>query len=292
MDRHTGIWYWKDLLKQADVDPQSLTTWNGYISSAKKLNAALNDQGIEGVHLVGASHSPDMWYPYLWMLGGDILERKDGNPTKESYWYPSYNDSRGLEAMEFLKQQVDAGIEPQKEHYWGVEFVNRTFAVMIEGSWMPGEFPVDQRAHLESKIGFLPMFPVPNEGNRSATLMGGWLFSVPETSKNKDLAFELITIIVEPQILIPLLVEDGYLPTQLPIGDGLYAGEMRQSIKFYDQMLSMLHIGHIRPNIPEYPQIAEHIRQAIDEVFFNQKSPKEALDDAAQKSAIALGWMK
>jgi multiple sugar transport system substrate-binding protein len=36
-----GIWYWKDLLNQAGVDPNSLTTWDGYIASAKKLDDAL-----------------------------------------------------------------------------------------------------------------------------------------------------------------------------------------------------------------------------------------------------------
>ena len=46
-----GMWYWKDLLNKAGVDPNSLKTWDGYIASAKKLNAVLRPQGIEGVHL-------------------------------------------------------------------------------------------------------------------------------------------------------------------------------------------------------------------------------------------------
>src|SRR5215831_1691393 len=73
-----GIWYWKDLLSKADVNPESLKSWNGYIAAAKKLNTVLRPQGIEGVHLTGASHSPDLWYPYLWMLGGEILKMKSG----------------------------------------------------------------------------------------------------------------------------------------------------------------------------------------------------------------------
>jgi multiple sugar transport system substrate-binding protein len=63
-----GIWYWKDLLQEADVDPNLLKTWNGYMASAKKLNSILRPHGIEGIHLTGASHSPDIWYPYLWIL--------------------------------------------------------------------------------------------------------------------------------------------------------------------------------------------------------------------------------
>jgi multiple sugar transport system substrate-binding protein len=52
----------------------------------------------------------------------------------------------------------------------------------------------------------------------------------------------------------------------------------------------MINIGHSRPNIPEYPQIAEHIREALDEVYYGLKEPKQALDDAAAKSAKVLGW--
>lgn len=55
-----GIWYWKDFLQQAGVDPNSLRTWDGYVEAAKKLNQVLRPQGIEGVHLVGAGHSPDI----------------------------------------------------------------------------------------------------------------------------------------------------------------------------------------------------------------------------------------
>jgi multiple sugar transport system substrate-binding protein len=65
-----GIWYWKDLLNKAGVNPNSLQTWDGYIQSAKKLNSVLRTKGMEGVYLSGANQSPDLWYPYLWMLGG------------------------------------------------------------------------------------------------------------------------------------------------------------------------------------------------------------------------------
>jgi len=101
-----GIWYWKDLLDKAGVDPNSLKTWDGYIAAAKKLNTVLRPEGIEGVHLTGASHSPDLWYPYLWMLGGEILKMKSGHPTKGSYWFPAFNSTEGIRAMSFIKQYL------------------------------------------------------------------------------------------------------------------------------------------------------------------------------------------
>jgi multiple sugar transport system substrate-binding protein len=124
-----AMWYWKDLLNQSGVGPDSLKTWDTYIASAKKINATLGDKGIQSVHLIAASHSPDMWYPYLWMLEGEILQEKTGHPSKGTYWFPAYNSTEGEKALTFLKQQVASGIKPQERHFWGNEFADRKFAV-------------------------------------------------------------------------------------------------------------------------------------------------------------------
>jgi hypothetical protein len=47
----------------------------------------------------------------------------------------------------------------------------------------------------------------------------------------------------------------------------------------------------LRKSIPEYQAIADHVRQALDEVYYGIKEPKQALDDAAAKSAKVLGWL-
>ena len=284
-----GIWYWKDLLNQAGVDPNSLKTWDGYIESAKKLNSVLRPKGIEGVYLSAANQgAPDVWYPYLWMLGGDIIKEKAGHPTKGTYWFPAYNDSKGVRAMNFIKAQIDAGIKPQNKWYAGKEFANRNVSVMIEGSWMPSNIPKQELGN----VGFIPMFPVPDKNTKTSTLMGGWEFSIPKTSSHKDLAWELIQIMLEPSIISPWLAQQAYLPTQISLGEGSgpYTEQLRRSFPFYDQMISMVPEGRSRPSIPEYPVISDNIRQALDEVEHGLKDPKQALQDAAAKSAKALGW--
>ena len=277
-----GIWYWKDLMNKAGVDPNSLKTWAGYIESARKLNSILRPQGIEGVNLATADQSPDVWYPYLWMLGGQILTYKNGHP------FPAYNSSAGVKAMEFIKAQIDAGIKPQNKWHGGKEFANRTFSVMIDGSWMPSWIPKQEF----SNIGFIPMFPVPNGVNQTSTMMGGWEFSIPKTSTHKDLAWELIKIILEPEVLSTWIATQGFIPTQISMaqGPGASAEQLRKSIPFFDEMVSMIPHGQARPSIAEYPAIAQHIRQAINEVAYGLKDPNQALQDAAPKSAKALGW--
>ncbi len=290
-----GIWYWKDLLDKADVNPDSLKTWDGYIAAAKKLNTVLKPEGIEGVHLTGASHSPDLWYPYLWMLGGEILKMKSGHPTKGNYWFPAFNSTEGVKAMSFIKQQVDAGIKPQKTHSFGLEFLDRKFAVMIEGSWLPVPFLQNMTERdFEDRVGFIPALPVPSKNNTSSTLMGGWALSIPKTSIHKELAWKLIELALTPEILRTFLLQGGYLPTQISIGknDLLNSTDAssHSSYPYYGDLVSMIPYAGTRPSIPEYPQIADSIRQAIYEVQFQNKDPKQALDEAAARSAKVLGW--
>ncbi|HET6730800.1 MAG TPA: extracellular solute-binding protein [Nitrososphaeraceae archaeon] len=286
-----GLWYWKDMLHTAGVDPNSLRTWDGYIDGAKKLNTMLRPEGIDGMYLVAASHSPDMWYPYLWMLGENIIGQKSGHPTKGNYWFPTYNSSQGVRALEFLREQVINGIKPQEDAlHQAQDFVNRKFAVSLDGSWVPGEFPPEEQKHLEEKVGFLPMFPLSNETNYNATLMGGWELSIPTTSRNKDLAWELITIMLEPKFLSPWISKFGYLPTQSVIGEAFRANSSFSSFPYYDEMIGMIPSGYVRPSIPEYSLIAQDIHEAINRVVFEGKDVNQALQEAAFKSAKSLGW--
>jgi hypothetical protein len=88
------------------------------------------------------------------------------------------------------------------------------------------------------------------------------------------------------QDISPWLEQNGFLPTQKSLGSGPQSAQLNQTIPYYNKMISMILTGHGRPKVSEYPQIADHIRQAIEEVLrYGIKEPKRALDDAASKSA-------
>jgi multiple sugar transport system substrate-binding protein len=159
---------------------------------------------------------------------------------------------------------------------------------MIEGSWMPtrGENITD----FEDRVGFIPMFPVPNLNNETSTLMGGWELAIPKKSTHKDLAWKLITLMLEPKTLTPWLIEHRVLPTQVTIGEGEPRLNVSSSYPYYDEMISAIPFGGSRPSIPEFPQIAHYIEEALNAVYYGTKDPEEALDGAATKSAIILGW--
>jgi multiple sugar transport system substrate-binding protein len=284
-----SIWYWKDLLNKAGVDPNSLKTWDSYIASLKKINNTFRGQGIQaGLVICGGAE----WYPYLWELGGDVLVQKDGHPTKGTYWFPAYNSSAGVRALEFYKTQINAGVKPVLSNVssMGTDFANKKYAVWIAPSSLPGNFPPGQRKDLEKILGLVPIVPVPNQNTQTATLLGGWELGIPTSSKNKDLAWELLTIMLEPKIISPWLQQTGTIPTQKTVGSGPESTRLNQVIPYYSDMISEVPFGRSRPNIPQFAQIDEQVSYALDQVCSGTKEPKQALDEAAAKSAKLLGW--
>jgi maltose-binding protein MalE len=55
-------------------------------------------------------------------------------------------------------------------------------------------------------------------------------------------------------------------------------------------MVSMIPLGRMRPNVPEYPLVTENIEEAINQIYNGSKQPNEALQHAVAISADELGW--
>jgi multiple sugar transport system substrate-binding protein len=96
----------------------------------------------------------------------------------------------------------EAGIKPKTMDF-GKDFVNRKVALMLAGSWLPADFPrieIDtseqEKENLEKRLGVVP-YPVPNNEAETSTLLGGWLLSILQISENKELVWELVTIMLD-----------------------------------------------------------------------------------------------
>ena len=161
---------------------------------------------------------------------------------------------------------------------------------MIEGSWLPVTFLQRQsEKEFEDKIGFIPALPVPYKNNQTSTLMGGYALGIPKASTHKDLAWKLIELTLEPKILGPYLRQTGVLPTQISMGKSDLLNSTALSYPYYRQLVSMIPFAGTRPSIPEYPQIADNIRQAIYEVQFENKDPNQASRGADCKICEGVG---
>jgi multiple sugar transport system substrate-binding protein len=122
----------------------------------------------------------------------------------------------------------------------------------------------------DGKVGFIPTVPVSEVGTlyshflHPPVTMGGWLLAIPQRPNNKDLGWELLKYLVDPAILAAMLRENGNLPTQKPLDKFL-----EKSVPYYHEMISMVSRGRKRPNLPQFPEITEQIKRAIDKVYYD-----------------------
>lgn len=292
------LWYWKDLVEEAGVDPATdMRTWDGYIESCQKLDQALGDQGIEGCLLIGQPWIADWTLPYAWMNGGDIgvdvntdLASKQGAAEA---WIPTFDSDAWVKALEFTRRQVDAGIDPFTEHQFGPAFADRRFATWLGGTWVYGR--VRGSGADMSNLGLVAAFPVPSPDVTTATMAGGWTLAIPSTSKNPDLAWEFLKAMLQPDTLGAMQTQFGYLPTEESFATGLenqFASYWNEGgIDRWSELQSLAPHAYGRPSFPTWPQVASAITDMVQKVMFEDADPKAAAQTAQQTVLVdVLKW--
>ncbi|MCZ7572509.1 MAG: extracellular solute-binding protein [Ardenticatenaceae bacterium] len=276
------LWYWKDLVQQAGVDPATdMRTWDGYIQSCQKLDQALADQKIQGCLLIGQPWIADWTLPYAWMNGGDI--GVDVNPDLASKqgaaeaWVPTFDSDAWVKALQFTEDQVNAGIEPFTEHQFGPAFVARRFATWLGGTWVFGS--VKESGADMSNLALVAAFPVPSQDVETATMAGGWTLAVPATSEHPDVAWEFLKAMLDKDTLGAMQTRFGYLPTEESFATGL---EEQFSSYWNDgdpnrwsELQSLAPHAYGRPSFPTWPQVGAAITQMVQQVMFEKADPQE-----------------
>ncbi|MGH2538411.1 MAG: extracellular solute-binding protein [Candidatus Promineifilaceae bacterium] len=291
------MWYWKDLVEQAGVDPATMLTWDGYLEGCQALDEALADQNIEGCLLIGQPWIADWTMPYAWMSGGDLgfyvnPELAEAQGATDP-WLPTFDSQAWADALTFTGRQVEAGIEPYTEHQFGQEFIARRFAVSLDGTWVYGL--VRDSDQDVANAGMIGAFPVPAEGDETATMAGGWTLAIPTTSEHPEMAWEFLKTMVEPDILGDMQTQFGFLPTQSSIAEAkadAFAEFWNEGgVDRWAELEALAPHAYGRPSFPTWPQVATAITEMVQRVQFEGADPS-AVAAEAQITVVTevLGW--
>jgi multiple sugar transport system substrate-binding protein len=292
------LWYWKDMVEEAGVSPpDDMRTWDGYIESCQKLDAALSDRRIEGCLLIGQPWIADWTLPYVWMSGGDIGVDVNTDVAEaqgaEEAWVPTFDTDAWVKALQFTRRQVDAGIDPFTEHQFGPAFVDQRYATWLGGTWVYGS--VQGSGADMSNLGVVAAFPVPSPDVTTATMAGGWTLAIPKTSEQPDVAWEFLKAMLQPDTLGAMQTQFGYLPTEESFAtelEGQFAdywnagGEDRWS-----ELQNLAPYAYGRPSFPTWPQVGAAITDMVQRVMFENEDPQTAAQSAQQTVLVdVLNW--
>jgi len=248
------IWYWKDMLEKAGVDPttafesisntqQTLEKLKSVIDTPWGVTTSATDPG-----------SIQALASWLWALGGEFV-----SPNCDKVLLMEPESLEAMRAYFGLYRFLPKG---------AIGFVNRNVAALVGGPWQLQEIPEQERARLG--IAMLPGPP----------FIGGMVLSIwQHTAENRRVndVLDFIEFLVQPDIqaeYCPLL---GLLPTKQEAWDFPSIKEVPYNKIMY-QALSM---GRGLPSVPLWGMVEEKLRNSISLIWKELLSNPEASVDLA-----------
>lgn len=225
MPTHVGasvMYYNKEILDQAGVDPDSIETWDDFREAGKKV--------VENTDAMMFNSFPGDYLPYFQMVSqqdSDFIDEQ-GNLT--------INREENIRALQLLKDMQDEEIAevapggaPHAEEYYA--YMNDGGAAAVSMPiWYMGRF-TDYMPDLEGKMIVRPM-PAFEEGGKRSAGMGGTGTVVTNQTEHPDLAQEFLAFAkLSKESNIKLWTVLGFDPPRHDVWDD---PQVLESNKFFE----------------------------------------------------------
>ncbi|RDU37094.1 sugar ABC transporter substrate-binding protein [Neobacillus piezotolerans] len=174
-----GVFYRVDLFKQANVDPNSIETWEDYIAAGEKIKAAT---GVELLPIDVPNY--DGVFAMMMQQQGKSYFNEDNTVNLQS--------PEAIRAMKLIKEMYDKGLVLQNNGWDGIvtATVNGSVATVPYGVWYAGTI-MDQAPDLKGQwdVFYLPGF---KEGGTRYANVGGSSLLIPASTKNQAAAYAFV----------------------------------------------------------------------------------------------------
>lgn len=262
-----ALYYNKALLDAAEE--QAPKSWDDLVRIAKKVHKP--DQGVSGFGVQGAKVETDVYFYYfLWANGGEILSA-DGESAV-------FNGPEGVEALQFVCDLVSKHkvSEPNPTAYdrEGLQDIFKAgkLAMMITGPWFWG--------HLDEQAPDLDYGIAPIPANRKQVTMAVTDNMVMmKHCKDKQAAWKFVEYFYKPELREEWAQTFGMLPELKSVAESEFITTSTQWTTF----MELLPTGKFVPLHPRWTAIADEIVTGVQQALMGQKTPKEALDGAAER---------
>jgi ABC-type glycerol-3-phosphate transport system substrate-binding protein len=258
-------YYNKDLLDQAGVDPQELTTWEGL----RRAGAELTGGDKFGVGLFGHKGEDTVVVAdsFIYSNGGSVL-KGDGSCALD--------EPEAIEALEYLndlRQYAPSGILNSSSEDMRELFLNESLAT----EWWPAlEQPTLQDSDLswDFVVGTAP------EGKEPIGTYGGWNLVMYETTPDKEAAWKFIEFLTRPDV-------NGRVVDLVPANIEAADKFLKENRKHPELILKHLENARPRPLSPQYLELSSIENKMLQEIFSG--TPAEQAAKAACNEIENLG---
>jgi len=262
-----SLYYNKDVLDAAGVDPASITDWTTLTAALEKVSAA----GKKGITFsaIGTEEGSFQFLPWFWGSGADLTE---------------LDSSQGVAALSLWKDWLDKGYAPNsvinntQTTSWQ-EFATGEYAFSENGTWQLGNV---------KDAGFTwGVIPIPAEGGGVAPApTGGEFVAAPVQSDDSRYATttKLISCLTSPENALATDTTLSYIgATQAVQSEQEKDAELKPWVEAVQGAK-----GRTSDNLgTDYPLISEQMWDAVQAALSGSKTPEQAMKDAQTAAASA-----
>jgi multiple sugar transport system substrate-binding protein len=216
------------------------------------------------------------WTSLLWSNGGEYVS--------EDHSTSLFNSPEGLETLQLQTEMLNDGSAMSSILEDG-DFLTGQAAMTI----MANFWGADLRAGMEGGIENVGVAPIPHtENNTSTAVQYQWLWGVGNTSERAEQAWEFLRWLNSPREANASSPMGDYLTSGLNAIPGRISDqEAHEEVigdPFVGPFVEALARSRTEPIIPGAQEIKTSLQKQIEAAWFGQKSPEDALTDAAAEA--------
>lgn len=263
------LYYNKDLLKQAGLDPnRPPATWEEMVQAAQKAIPS----GGWGVVM----DNPD------WSLKALILQ-SGGRIMNDDSSAPAFNSPEGVEAMRFVKRLVDEKLMPVWLHNRARDQFKSGRAVFMYGT-TGAVGDVMDAVRFEWGTAFLP-------ANRryGVTVGGAALALFPSTPEKERATWTFLRWLLTPDNVVRWSIGTGYVPVRKSVATSSTLQEFFRQKPQYRAGYEQLVYAQTYQHFWEMGAMDNFLREAMEKVERGVATPEAALAEADQRLREEMG---
>jgi multiple sugar transport system substrate-binding protein len=260
------LFYNKDLMKRAGLDPDNPpTTWVQLLQCCKAVNELKPEAYGFGANSAERHRLYKKFLPFFWANGGRILS---DNQTESRL-----NSSEGIQALQFYKKLTQNGMI-DTQAMLDEAFKHNKIGFLISGGWLLNDL---RKNHPNLNFGICLMPKPETDRGTPASFAGSEFLVINRKSENPQEALELIKFMIRKDNCLKVCqaIGSGFPSARDAELDPYYRNNPDLSI-FQDQ----LKYAFSPPPHPKWVYIEETIEKAVEQVMYDRKSPRGALDEA------------
>ena len=257
------LWINTDMAKAAGLDvtkpPQ---TWDEFETWAGKMTN--KEKGIYGTAMLAKKDETGTFLFLPWVLqnGGSLA---------------TLDSPESIAALAFWTKLVDEGYAPKSAITDGFAEIYQQFttgkaAMMISGTWNVNSIPKDA-PDLNWMVATLPY------SIQAASSLGGENCAMFAASKQQDGAWDFLKFVVDPSYGTKLTDCMGYIPSRKDVV--AQVAEKSADDPTMQVFLKQMESAAARGPLANWSEVSAFVQGAMQEALSGQKTPEQAMQDAA-----------